>query len=123
MDLPIDRQQDRVVSSSSRYDHPALLCTMGHLNIVLVARHLQPSRPKREHSRPRRFHVPPRTKSRWELPVSVNIQGRWSSVSWIALSWDGERDSRGGFDKIGAEGSFVGSAWALSPLCILGAQK
>jgi len=31
------------------------------------------------------------------------------------LSWDGERDSRGGFDKIGAEGSFVGSAWALSP--------
>jgi hypothetical protein len=41
-------------------------------------------------------------------------QGRWDSVSWIALSWDDERDSRGGFDRIGAEGSFVGSAWALS---------
>jgi hypothetical protein len=68
MDLPIDHQQDRDVSSSSRYDHPAFLCTMGHLNIVLVATHLQPSRPKREYSRPRRFHVPPRTKSdseRW----------------------------------------------------------
>jgi len=53
---------------------------------------------------------------RWELPmiVSLNIKGRWSSISWIALSWDGERDSRGGFDRIGAEGSFVGSAWALS---------
>jgi hypothetical protein len=60
MNLPIDRQQDRVVSSSSRYDHPALLCRMGHLNIVLVAIHLQPSRPKREYSRPRRFHLPPR---------------------------------------------------------------
>jgi hypothetical protein len=57
--FPIDHQQHRVVSSSSRYDHPALLCTMGHLNLVLVARHLQPSRPKREYSRPRRFHVPP----------------------------------------------------------------
>jgi len=62
-DLPIDHQRDRVVSSSSRYDRPALLCTMGHLNVVLVAIHPQPSRPKREYSRPRRFHVPPRTKS------------------------------------------------------------
>ncbi len=25
-----------------------------------------------------------------------------------------ERDSRGGFDRIGAKGSFVNSAWALS---------
>jgi hypothetical protein len=68
MDLPMDHQQDRVVSSSSRYDHPAFLRTMGHLNIVWVAIHLQPSRPKREYSRPHRFHVPPRTKSdleRW----------------------------------------------------------
>jgi hypothetical protein len=57
---------------------------------------------------------------RWELPVtiSLNIQGRRSFVSWIALSWDGERDSRGGFDRIGAEGSFVGSAWALSIPCV-----
>jgi hypothetical protein len=48
------------------------------------------------------------------LTISLNIQGRRSSVSWIALSWDGERDSKGGLDRIGAEGSFVGSAWALS---------
>ncbi len=48
------------------------------------------------------------------MTISLNIQGRRSSVSWIALSWDGERDSRGDFDRIGAEGSFVGNAWALS---------
>jgi len=48
------------------------------------------------------------------VTITLNIQGRRSSVSWIALSWDGERDSKGGFDRIGAEGSFVGSAWALS---------
>jgi hypothetical protein len=39
----------------------ALLCTMGHLNIVLVIIHLERRRPKREHeySQPRWFHVPP----------------------------------------------------------------
>jgi hypothetical protein len=56
------------------------------------------------------------------VTVSLNIQGRWSYVSWIALSWNDERDSRGGFDRIGAKGSFVGSAWALS-LVYSGAQK
>jgi len=57
---------------------------------------------------------------RWELPVtiSLNIPGRWGSVSWIALSWDGERDSRGGFDRIGAEGSFVGSACVGTLPCV-----
>ncbi len=48
------------------------------------------------------------------MTITLNIQRRWSSVSWIALSWDGECDSKGGFDRIGAKGSFVGSAWALS---------
>ncbi len=47
---------------------------------------------------------------RWELPVmiSLNIRGRWGFVSWITLSWDGERDSsRGGFDKIGIYRRFI----------------
>ncbi len=51
------------------------------------------------------------------MTITLNIQGRRSSVSWIALSCDGERDSRGGFDRIGAEGSFVAITQALSLVC------